>query len=57
MKIPNTDKIESLLLMDIYQRLNSKKESLMDSKIPLMILAYFETHKPTKDVFLTGGAG
>jgi len=43
--LPNVNGIECILLKDIYQRLNSKKEKLMDSKIPLMILAYFEDMK------------
>ena len=43
--LPNVNGIGCILLKDIYQRLNSKKEKLMDSKIPLMILAYFEDMK------------
>ncbi len=43
--IPNVDNIQSIILKNIYTNLNLKKERLMDSKIPLMILAYFEDMK------------
>jgi len=43
--LPDLNSIESILLKDVYRSLNSKKELLMDSKIPLMILAYFEDMK------------
>ncbi len=43
--MPNINKIESLILGDYYQRLNSKLDLLMDNKIPIMILAYFEDMK------------
>jgi len=41
-KMPNVDNIQSMSLRDIYKRLNSKKDELMNKNIPLMILAYFE---------------
>ena len=43
--LPNVNGIESILLKDIYKRLNSQKENLYALKIPLMILAYFEDMK------------
>ncbi len=44
-KLPDINFIESIILKDIFNRLNSKKELLMSPKIPLMILAYFEDMK------------
>jgi len=34
-----------LILKDVYQRLESKKDLLMHSRIPQMVLAYFEDMK------------
>ncbi len=44
-EIPNVRNIESIILQDVFKRLNNKKELLMHSKIPYMILAYFEDMK------------
>ncbi len=44
-KLPNKDKINSILLNDIFNRLSKNKEILMHPRIPQMILAYFEDMK------------
>ncbi len=43
--LPNLKSIESILLKDIFERLNSRKDLLMHPKIPQMIIAYFEDMK------------
>ena len=44
-KAPKSDYIDSLILKDVCQRLESKKDLLMHSRIPQMVLAYFEDMK------------
>ncbi len=44
-EMPNTKKLDSVLLNDIFNRLKNKKELLMNPRIPHMILAYFEDMK------------
>lgn len=44
-KLPNENKINSILLNDIFKRLSKNKEILMHPRIPQMILAYFEDMK------------
>ena len=39
---PKINDVESLILKDMYHKINSKKTELMDKNIPLMLLAYFE---------------
>ena len=43
--LPDTNKIDSILLKDIFDRLKNRRELLMHPRIPHMILAYFEDMK------------
>lgn len=43
--MPNVKNVDSIILMDIYERLNSNISQLMHKRIPAMILAYFEDMK------------
>ena len=44
-QLPDINNIDSILLNDIFERLSKNKELLMNSRIPHMILAYFEDMK------------
>ena len=44
-EMPDIKNIESTLLKEFYQHLNSNKNLLMHPRIPMMILAYFEDMK------------
>lgn len=42
---PDINSVDSILLLDVFKKLNKDHSKLMNKKIPLMILAYFEDMK------------